>query len=119
MLNAKQHKEDIFDISEILAGKYFLPFDCETTGTYKARYKDDYSIDESIPTSAMVTISGAIIKDMEVKEYFDFRMRPFEGAHISSEALKVTGFKIEGEDSIMDWPDPSKAMKDLEKLFVW
>ena len=58
-----------------------LAFDTETT-------------DKEKTTCGLVTLSGAIIIDDVVKEYFDFRCCPQDGVTVSKGAFEVTGINI-------------------------
>lgn len=72
-----------------------LAFDCETT-------------DKNPQTCGLITLSGAIVIDSVVTEYFDFKMRPFQDDSITEEALeinKVTRAEIEM------YPEPTHVMK--------
>ena len=61
-------------------------FDCETTGLDPKK-------------SAMHQMSGMVVIDGNVKERFDIKLRPFDGAEISDEALEVSGVTREQIDA--------------------
>lgn len=75
-------------------------YDCETTGV------DDKEC-------AIHQLSGMIVIDGEVKEKFDFKIRPHDGAKISDEALDVSGVTI---DAIKNYPAPIDVYKQIIQM---
>jgi len=73
-----------------------LPFDTETT-------------DSNAATCGLLTISGAIVIDKVIQEFFDFRMRPHEGCSMNDKAFEVTGIN---KDECLTWPDPLEVLND-------
>jgi len=74
-----------------------LFYDLETTGF-------DHN------TNAIHQIAGCIEIDGEVKEWFDFKCKPFNGAKVRSEALAVSGVTF---DQIMQYPEPKQVFSNL------
>jgi DNA polymerase-3 subunit epsilon len=77
-----------------------LYYDCETTGV---RYWKD----------GIHQISGIIEVDGEIKEHFDFKVKPNPSAEISEDALKVANVTI---DQIMSYPDMRTVYSKLTSL---
>ena len=77
-----------------------LVYDCETTGLDKQQ-------------SAIHQLSGMIVIDGEIKEEFDFKIRPHEGAKISDEALAVSGVTLE---QIRQYPTPLEVYKQIIEI---
>lgn len=75
-----------------------LFFDLETTGTYPGKH-------------GIHQISGMIVIDGEIKEKFDFKVRPNPKAEILDEALNVAGVTRE---QIMAYP----PMEEVYRKFV-
>lgn len=75
-----------------------LFFDLETTGTYPGKH-------------GIHQISGMIVIDGEIKEKFDFKVRPNPKAEILDEALSVAGVTRE---QIMAYP----PMEEVYRKFV-
>lgn len=59
---------------------------------------------------AITQLAGIIEKDGEVVYEFDLRMKPFEGAEISAQALRVTNTSY---DEMMTWPDPAEVLDEF------
>ncbi len=70
--------------------KKVIAFDCETTGINPEAY-------------ALITISGAIVIEGVVQEYFDFKMAPLPNDQVTAEALEVNCLSVEEIDK---YPDP-------------
>jgi len=75
-------------------------YDLETTGTRFWK-------------NGIHQISGAIVIDGEIKERFDFKVKPFESAIIEEEALKVANVTME---QIMAYPTMKEVYGQLIKL---
>lgn len=75
-------------------------FDCETTGLDSKR-------------CAIHQMSGMVTIDGEVKERFDIRMCPFDGAVVSDDALDVAGVTRE---QITQYPSQEDGYMDLLKI---
>lgn len=71
--------------------------DVETTGTNPGK-------------NAIHQLSGKIYIDGELKENFDFHLRPFEGAEIEDDALSVGGVT---KEQIMEYPDQAQVFKQF------
>lgn len=71
--------------------------DVETTGTNPEK-------------NAIHQLSGKIFVDHELKENFDFHLRPFDGAVIEDDALSVGGVTRE---QIMEYPDQASVFKQF------
>lgn len=72
-------------------------YDLETTGTDSEK-------------CAIHQFSGKISIDGKIKETFDFHMRPFEGAEINEEALKVANIT---EEELMSYPSSEEVYKEV------
>lgn len=72
-------------------------YDLETTGLDNSK-------------CAIHQLSGAIEIDGEIKEYFNIKMRPFDGAQIAQEALNVSNLTI---DIIMRYNTPEIGFQTL------
>lgn len=77
-----------------------LFYDVETTGV---KYYEN----------AIHQISGMIVEDGEIKEKFDFRVRPHEGAKIEQSALDVGKLTVE---QVMAYPPSSEVFPEFFKL---
>lgn len=77
-----------------------LFYDVETTGV---KYYEN----------AIHQISGMIVEDGEIKEKFDFRVRPHEGAKIEQKALDVGKLTVE---QVMAYPPSSEVFPEFFKL---
>ena len=75
-----------------------LLFDVETTGLNPEKH-------------AVITISGAIIINGVIKNWFDFKCRPLDTDEIDDYALEVNGYT---KEEIMTWEHPKET---LGKLF--
>lgn len=75
-------------------------YDLETTGTRFWK-------------NGIHQISGAIKVDGEIKERFDFKVRPFEKAVIEEEALKVAGVTME---QVMAYPSMREVYSKLTSM---
>lgn len=75
-------------------------FDTETTGVQFWR-------------NCIHQISGMIIIDSEIKEKFDFKVRPHPSAIIEEEALKVANVKL---DDILLYPTQQEVYTELIKI---
>lgn len=60
-------------------------------------------------------ISGAIEIDGEVKEKFNFKVKPVTGAIIEKEALEIGGVT---EDQVMQYPDMNSVYSDIVKMLA-
>ncbi len=81
--------------------KKVLYFDCETSGTDPKK-------------NAIIQLAGMIEIDGEVKESFNFKIKPFPTDEIESAALavnKITQQEMEG------YPDPKEAYRQIVALF--
>ena len=65
------------------------------------------------PQSGLVQLAGAIEIEGEVKQQFDFRIRPFPDDVISDEALAVNGLT---RDELRTYEDPAKVFNQFEAL---
>lgn len=65
-------------------------------------------------TNDILTLSGLIEIDGEVKEAINLKMKPFNWNNISEEALKINGLTIE---QIKTFDEPIIAKQKLESLF--
>ena len=74
--------------------------DVETTGLFPWK-------------NAIHQLSGTIIIDQEVKEKFNFLIRPHDGAEIEVKALEVSGVTHE---TIMEYPDSISTFKAFIKM---
>lgn len=68
----------------------YLFFDVETTGLDPQK-------------NAIIQLSGIIDIDGEIKEEFDFRIKPFEDSVINQSSLDFLGFT---KEHIMNYPEP-------------
>lgn len=68
-------------------------YDLETTGLDLRRH-------------AIVQLAGTVLVDDQEKEMFNFQMRPFEGAEVDSEALRVTS---KTKEDLNGYGDPGIA----------
>jgi DNA polymerase-3 subunit epsilon len=73
-------------------------YDLETTGT-------------KFWKNGIHQISGAIVIDGEIKEKFDFKVKPYETALIEEEALKIANVT---KEQIMEYP----SMKDVYSKII-
>lgn len=80
--------------------KKLITLDLETTGISKEK-------------SAIIQIAGIIQIGEEVKEKFNFRVKPFSHKTISMEALSVTG--VAPED-LNGFPEPGIVYKEFTKM---
>ena len=71
--------------------------DLETTGIHPG-------------VNAIHQISGQIVIDGETKETFNLKLRPFEGAVIEDEALKIGGLS---KEDIMAYPDQAEVFRQF------
>ena len=71
--------------------------DLETTGTDSAKH-------------GIIQIAGAIVIDGNLKETFDWKVRPFAGDMVSAEASRITGITIE---QMRDFPEASIVFQQL------
>ena len=78
--------------------QYFC--DLETTGTDPAKH-------------GIIQIAGAIVIDGEMKETFDWKVRPLRGDMVSPEACKVTGVTIE---QMREFPEAPVVFGQLLEL---
>ena len=77
-----------------------LLFDVETTGLDPVK-------------NGIITLSGAIIINGEVRNWFDFKCRPLATDDISPEALEVNGLTV---DEIMAWQEPKEMLRQFHGL---
>lgn len=77
-----------------------LIYDVETTGLDSQK-------------SAIHQLSGKVVIDGEVKEVFDFKIRPHMGADITDEALKVSGVTRE---QIQEYPDAATQFQRFKMM---
>ena len=61
-------------------------------------------------TNAIHQIAGCIEIDGEVKEWFDFKCKPFNSAKIKPDALAIAGVT---EEQIMQYPEPKLVHANL------
>lgn len=79
-----------------------LIYDCETTGVDSKE-------------CAIHQLSGMIVIDGEVKEKFDIKMRPHDGAKISDEALEVSGVTLE---QISQYPTQFEGYRQITEILA-
>ncbi len=65
------------------------------------------------PESGLIQLSGIIEIDGELRETFDFRMKPFPGDLVSDEALTVNRVT---RDELANYPEPESAFTAFVKL---
>lgn len=80
-------------------------FDLETTGVRHWK-------------NGIHQISGAIEIDGEIKEYFDFKVKPFKDAIIEDEALSIAGITKETLETYIEFKDCYKALIELLSKYV-
>ena len=78
-------------------------YDVETTGLNKER-------------CSIVQLSGCIELDGEVMEYFDFKMRPWNGAEFEPKALEMYESRGITMDEILSYPTPKEVFKNFQNL---
>lgn len=81
--------------------KKILYFDTETTGVDPSK-------------NGIIQLSGIIEIDNEIKEEFNFRIRPFEIDEINLEALEVNNIT---KDQLKTFPTAQESYILIEKLF--
>lgn len=80
-------------------------FDLETTGVKHWK-------------NGIHQISGAIEIDGEIKEYFDFKVKPYHLALIEDEALAVAGITKETLETYIQFKDCYKSLIELLSKYV-
>jgi|LauGreDrversion4_2_1035121.scaffolds.fasta_scaffold201709_2 DNA polymerase-3 subunit epsilon len=80
-----------------------LFYDLETTGLDKKE-------------CGIHQISGCIEINGEIKEYFDFKLRPINGCKIEDGALHLLNQRGITLDTILEYPDPAKTFTEFKKL---
>ena len=80
-----------------------LFYDLETTGLDKKE-------------CGIHQISGCIEIDGEIKEYFDFKIRPINGCKIEDGAIHLLNQRGITLDMILEYPDPTKTFGEFKKL---
>lgn len=78
-------------------------YDVETTGLNKER-------------CSIVQLSGCIELDGEVMEYFDFKMRPWNGTEFEPKALEMYESRGITMDEILSYPNPKDVFKNFQNL---
>ena len=59
----------------------------------------------------ILQIAGAIEIDGEIKEFFNWNVKPFKGQEIDPEALAVTGIKLE---DIVEYRNPYEVLGEIK-----
>lgn len=78
-------------------------YDLETSGLDKQK-------------CSIIQLSGCIELDGDVIEYFDFKMRPWNGSEFQPEALKMYEERGITMDVILSYPNPKDAFKNFQNL---
>lgn len=81
--------------------KFF--YDLETTGLNK-------------DTCAIYQISGAIEIDGEIKEYFDFKLKPLPNKELQDKAMELLHKRGITTEDIMNYPEPKVVFQQLQEL---
>lgn len=80
-----------------------LFYDLETTGLDKRE-------------CGIHQISGCVEINGQIKEYFDFKLRPINGCKIEDAAIHLLNQRGITLDTILEYPDPQKTFNEFKKL---